>query len=149
MSAIDLQQVLQDGRGNGVYRAPAGAVAALREAASAAGAQWLELNLGGVTDKAPFLAACAEQLDFPATFGHNWDALADCLADFSWEPPAARVIFWCHGGELARHAPECLATALEIFEDSTVWWAEHGRALWVILDPSSAGGHPLPAPPTS
>ena len=148
MNTIDLQELLQDGRGNGIYRAPAGAIAALRDAVSAAGAQGLELDLSGVATKAQFLAACAEQLGLPAEFGHNWDALADCLGDFSWDPPAARVIFWSHGGELARHAPDCVATALEIFEDSVMWWAEHGRALWVVLDPASAGGHSLPALPT-
>lgn len=149
MSTIDLQELLQDGRGNGVYRVPAGAVASLRDAVSAAGAQALELDLSGVATKAQFLAICAERLGLPAEFGHNWDALADCLGDFSWDPPAARVIFWSHGGELARRAPECLATALEIFEDSVMGWVEHGRALWVVLDPASAGGHSLPLPPTN
>jgi hypothetical protein len=148
MNAIDLQELLQDGRGNGIYRAPAGAIAALRNAISAAGAQGLALDLNGVATKAQFLAACAKQLELPAEFGHNWDALADCLGDLAWDPPAARVIFWSHGGELARHAPDCVATALEIFEDSVMWWAEHGRALWVVLDPASAGGHSLPALPT-
>jgi RNAse (barnase) inhibitor barstar len=148
MNAIDLQELLQDGRGNGIYRAPAGAIAALRNAISAAGAQGLALDLTGVATKAQFLAACAKQLGLPAEFGHNWDALADCLGDLAWDPPAARVIFWSHGGELARHAPDCVATALEIFEDSVMWWAEHGRALWVVLDPASAGGHSLPALPT-
>jgi hypothetical protein len=149
MNAIDLQELLQDGRGNGVYRAPAGVIAVLRDAVAAAGAQWLTLDLGHVTTRAQFLAACAAQLGFPAEFGHNWDALADCLGDFEWDPPPARVIFWCHGGELARHTPDCVTTALEIFEDSAMWWAEHGRALWVVLDASSAGGHALPLPPTN
>jgi hypothetical protein len=31
--------------------------------------------------RAAFLAEAARVLDFPAYFGHNWDALADCLRD--------------------------------------------------------------------
>ena len=40
------------------------------------------LDTREAVDKAAFLAACARDLDFPDYFGHNWDALADCLSDF-------------------------------------------------------------------
>ncbi len=46
----------------------------------------LAINLTGCRDKADFLRRTAAALAFPDWFGHNWDALADCLTDMSWLP---------------------------------------------------------------
>lgn len=40
------------------------------------------------------LAAFADSLDFPAHFGHNLDALADCLGDVVDRSAAATTIIW-------------------------------------------------------
>ena len=34
-----------------------------------------------ITSKESFLKEIAEALEFPDYFGHNWDALEDCLRD--------------------------------------------------------------------
>ena len=47
------------------------------------------IDLAGCTDKAELLARIARTLRFPDWFGHNWDALADCLCDLSWLPADA------------------------------------------------------------
>lgn len=39
---------------------------------------------GGVRGKPALLAALAKALRFPDCFGHNWDALDECLRDLSW-----------------------------------------------------------------
>jgi len=39
----------------------------------------LRLDGASVADKRELLAALAEGLRFPGYFGHNWDALLDCL----------------------------------------------------------------------
>jgi hypothetical protein len=67
----------------GVHRAPS-SLAALREAAAAARWSWVDVELGAVKGKAALLKAFAAAFAFPATFGGNWDALADCLQDLSW-----------------------------------------------------------------
>ena len=46
----------------------------------------IRVDLEHCTDKATLLARFAAALQFPDWFGHNWDALADCITDLSWLP---------------------------------------------------------------
>ena len=39
---------------------------------------------GQLRRKQDLLRAVAESLKFPPYFGHNWDALEECLCDLSW-----------------------------------------------------------------
>ena len=44
--------------------------------------------------KEELLKNIAQALDFPDWFGHNWDALEDCLSDLSWrEAPGYILLF--------------------------------------------------------
>ena len=53
-----------------------------------------------VVDRAPvfsketLLHAIYQSCQFPATFGFNWDALYDCLLDFSWIPQQKLVLIF-------------------------------------------------------
>ena len=38
----------------------------------------------GITSPTDLLRILATSLRFPAYFGHNWNALFDCLCDFTW-----------------------------------------------------------------
>jgi len=40
----------------------------------------------GLRSKQKLLCVLADKLRFPAYFGHNWDALEECLGDLSWLP---------------------------------------------------------------
>lgn len=118
---------------SGVYLMPAD-TAALRRAAFGEKLAWMELDAAGVRDKESLLEACAFSFDFPDSFGLNWDALSDCLRDFSWRPARGYVILWHGGAALAEAAPDDFANALEIFRDAASYWKEHGRAFIVLLD---------------
>jgi hypothetical protein len=37
-----------------------------------------------IRSKRELMGVLRKQLDFPGYFGHNWDALHDCLRDLSW-----------------------------------------------------------------
>ncbi|MDV7401916.1 barstar family protein, partial [Arthrospira platensis SPKY1] len=84
------------------------------------------IDLCGCEDKPTLLTRIASALQFPDWFGHNWDALSDCLTDLSWLPaPGYRIVL---DASEALHAadPETLATALEILDEASAWWADEG-----------------------
>lgn len=108
----------------------------------------ITITLDGCASKAELLERIAAALHFPGWFGHNWDALADCLTDLSWLPAATYRITLAQAGPLRRAAPETLATALEIFDDASVAWAERGVDFSVRLAEGGAddGAAPSAAP---
>lgn len=118
---------------SGVYLLPADTTA-LRRAAADQKLAWLDLDAAGVCDKESLLEACAFSFDFPDSFGSNWDALSDCLRDFSWRPARGYVISCRGGAKLAEASPDDFATALEIFRDAASYWKAKGRVFIVLLD---------------
>jgi hypothetical protein len=118
---------------SGIYVMPV-ETGALHRAAMARDLAWMELDAAGARDKKGLLEACAVSLGFPDSFGSNWDALSDCLRDFSWRPGRGYVIVWRGGASLAAAAPDDFATALEIFRDAASYWKERGRIFIVLLD---------------
>ncbi len=64
------------------------------------------IDLAGCHDKDALLRRLAFALHLPATFGYNWDALADCLRDLS---PEVTV-----DPEIARRARRSVERMLEV-----------------------------------
>lgn len=56
------------------------------------------------TTKRAFLDEASAALQFPAYFGHNWDAFADCLTDLAWLHADAAVICIADAGHLLENA---------------------------------------------
>lgn len=123
---------------SGVYLAPPDA-SRLRAAATRSTLAWMELDTGAARNKMQFLTACARDLQFPDGFGGNWDALADCLQDFSWKPAPGYVVLWRGASALASAAPDDFATALEIFCDAAIYWKKSGRVFIALLDEDLRG----------
>ncbi|GGZ08727.1 barstar family protein [Streptomyces poonensis] len=116
----------------------------LAQVLAAGGWVHVELDLGGVTDKPAFLDRCARALGLPDWFGHNWDALADCLTDLSWAPPArGRLVVLTGWQGFAGAAPNDWTIALEVFADAAGHWSGTGTPLQVVL---SLGGTSKEAP---
>ena len=128
----DVHEVLSPKR-SGVYVVPSD-VPALRRSAAEKKFAWMELDAAGVGDKEELLEACAFSFDFPDSFGSNWDALSDCLRDFSWRAEQGYVILWHGVARLAEAAPDDFSTALEIFRDAANYWKERGRTFLVLFD---------------
>ena len=131
---------------SGVYSAPA-APTALHAAARAAGFAWFELDLQEVRTKPELLALCQQVFGLPPAFGHNWDALADSIADFSWRPAPGYVVLVRHGGAFARSSPEDFATALEILAAAATYWASKRKVFLALLDDDTRGAREFRALP--
>lgn len=107
--------------------------------AEAAEIGWRCVLLDGseIRNKEAFLEACERSYRFPAWFGHNWDALADCLADLSWLPPPAHgcgiltVFDSCDG--LARSEPAAYGVVLEVWGEVAEAWRRIGVPFTVLL----------------
>jgi hypothetical protein len=83
-------------------------------------------------------------LAFPAWFGHNWDALADCLTDLSWLPAAGYVLIWDGYGTLGRAEVKAWRRAYEVFEAAIAARVRAGSApLYLLLRGTGPDRSPL------
>ncbi len=109
----------------------------------------IRVDLAGCSDKAMLLARLAAALQFPDWFGHNWDALSDCLTDLSWLPARRYRIVLAQPEALRTAAPETLATLLEILGESAEFWAAEGVGFEFALSPTPTADPPAPGSPAS
>lgn len=123
----------------GVYHLPAEGMPAVARAADEAGLVLVRIDLDGCDSKAECLARVAAALRFPSWFGHNWDALADCLGDLSWLPGEGYVIVLEHADRFRVAAEHDFVTLLEIFQQAAEEWAAEGVPLWTFVDLASDG----------
>ncbi|MEW5888794.1 MAG: barstar family protein [Pseudomonadota bacterium] len=134
MSRAHYETLLSDVEKTGVYHAPVRGRDELTEAAKSLGYALFPVDLLAVNDKAGLLDAVAAALDFPDWFGHNWDALEDCLMDLSWWPAPGYVVLLENADRLhAAHAAE-LDTALRIFAAAADSWRREGVPFWTLVD---------------
>ncbi|HZR01740.1 MAG TPA: barstar family protein [Burkholderiales bacterium] len=141
MSAISLARLLD--------RAPAGvfmlAPDVTRQQVStlcrARGFYFLVADCTGVATKEALLHVLARDLQLPTHFGHNWDALADCLMDMDRVKNSGVVILLSGLDAFARAAPSEWATLRDILLDAAVYWAEEPAPFYVLLagDPALLG----------
>ena len=64
----------------------------------------------------------ARALEFPDYFGHNWDALEECLADLEWLPAKGYVLLITDAGCVLPDDDEEHETFLEILRDAGEAW---------------------------
>jgi hypothetical protein len=114
-------------------------IARIEASAREQGCTVFKVDLSGAPDKETLLDRTAAGLEFPAWFGHNWDAWFDCLTDLGWIARApGYVVLLLHAGELRQAAPEVFDTALAIAEDAVQVWASRGVRFQVFVDVESA-----------
>ncbi|MBS0382344.1 MAG: barstar family protein [Proteobacteria bacterium] len=123
-----------DARQNGAYLVGEADLDALDTAAHADGHRVRRISLAGCSDKRDLLQRIASALSFPATFGGNWDALADCLGDLGWLPAAAgHAWLFDHAGDLRDASEQDFDTLCDILDDACHRWQAEGTPCFAFL----------------
>ncbi|MBW0106790.1 barstar family protein [Pseudonocardia sp. KRD291] len=86
----------------------------------------------GAADRSALLGAIGHQLHFPGYYGHNLDALDECLADLSWLPEGPVELVWADADLLAAD-PDTHQVVLAILESAIDATASGPRPLHVVL----------------
>lgn len=82
--------------------------------------------------KEPLLAWYAQALRLPAYFGHNWDALDECLRDLGWIEE--RIIVISHDC-LPALTSEDSQTYLQLLSDTEAYWrGESGHEFFAVFN---------------
>jgi len=133
MSASELQAMLADVHAAGAILVSEDDLADLRKAAQHNHFLCKQVDLAGCRDKAGLLDRIARALQFPATFGGNWDALSDCLGDLSWLPAKGYWIDFPHAAEFRLASPETFETLMSVLADAAATWTPQKIAFWSAL----------------
>jgi hypothetical protein len=116
---------------SGVYRTVPD-VSRLRAQATDAGLVWSEVTLDAFSGKHAGIGAIARAIGAPAaTFGTNWDALADVLQDLSWHAASGHVLHL--RGRWDANADD-RATLVEVLRASADYWRSKGKPFFVFAD---------------
>ena len=125
-----------------------GSTEPLKAAAARAGLAYAPVDLAKAKDKATLFAELDRALALPDHFGHNWDALADCLTDLSWLPARHYRIELAQPQALRTAASETLDTALEILGEVGEFWADEGVIFeFALSETPPADDRPAPDAP--
>jgi RNAse (barnase) inhibitor barstar len=133
-----LDTLLEDGHG-GVFYVPLTLTAKqVQAAARRAGLAHFHVDGKNAARKEQLLNAVATALHFPKDFGHNWDALEECLTDMEWADADGYVIHYEHIDPLLEAHPDQFETFVEILRDAVASWKEDGTAMIVLLSGAKA-----------
>ena len=69
-------------------------------------------------------AEFARALTFPDYFGHNWDALEECLADLEWLPAKGYILLITDAHAVLPDDEEEYETLLEVLNDAGEAWSK-------------------------
>ncbi|MBI4989702.1 MAG: barstar family protein [Rhodocyclales bacterium] len=144
MSREQYEGILRDIARAGVYHMPQQGMGDLLAAAEAAGFAICRIDLAMVRDKTALFERLAIAFEFPDWFGHNWDALADCLGDLSWITTDGYLLVLEHCDGFRASQAEDFATALQVFAAAAAAWREDNVPFWILVDMHADGIAYLP-----
>lgn len=75
--------------------------------------------MSAITSKAGALDVIGAALNFPTWYGHNLDALYDCLIDLSWQPAGEHVLIWAGHRRLEAVDPDGYRAILAVLDAAT------------------------------
>ena len=138
MALTELQGVLDANKG-GVWFVPGGIdPKSVQAPAKRARFAFFHIEGKNIARKEQLLIHVATALHFPKDFGHNWDALEECLTDLEWVDADGYVIYYDHIDPLLEKHPDQFETLIEILRDAVASWKEDGAAMVVLLSGTKA-----------
>mgnify|MGYP002662515397 FL=1 len=122
----DNDSPLRGVRANIVQSIRAHRVQDLQDAAAVLGHHFLYANLAHALTKQDVLDLIAQQFMFPAHFGKNFDALADCLTDplHKSGPQPGFVVVLEQMPATAKFDKEVREQLLDVFRDAADYWSD-------------------------
>jgi RNAse (barnase) inhibitor barstar len=142
-----LQAVLKNVAAAGVYHLPQTDKAGLVAAAEANGFAAYRIDLATARDKDGLLTTVAGTMGFPEWFGHNLDALADCLGDMEWRSADGYLVILEHCDGIHGQAEADFVATVQVFEQAAAEWREQGIAFWCLVEMQADGLAWLPTGP--
>lgn len=133
------QSLFADASRAGVHHLPHGALEPLITGAGAAGCLVQRVDLARARSKDEMLAMIGAALGFPEWFGHNWDALNDCLLDMGWRPAEGYVTILDHCDGIHGRAESDFVKLMQIFQSVAEEWREQGIPFWCLVDMQADG----------
>jgi len=91
------------------------------------------LDFSEVDSKQKLMSEFEKKLEFPEYFGRNWDALKDCLCDFSWTDSNGFVFVIPCLPNLTLYETYILLHIL--YESRVIWLTVGGKKLFKLIFP--------------
>lgn len=133
MSTSGVAIDLADPRRNGAFLVGEDDLDALARGAEQAQLRVCRVSLRDCHDKAGLFDRLVAGLHLPVWFGHNWDALSDCLRDMDWLPASGYVVLVDHAIDLRDAAEPDFDQALDIFDEAATSWIDDNVPFFVFL----------------
>lgn len=147
MSELHLESMLADVDKAGVYHMPHMDKEPVLAAGAANGFAVFRVDLSRAESKDDLLAGIGKAMAFPDWFGHNFDALADCLGDLSWRPADGYLILLEHCDGIHGKAEDAFVAALQVFDQAASDWRDQGVGFWCLVEMQADGIAWLPTGP--
>ena len=133
-SSAFFESLFADSSRAGVYRLPQTHHENLEIGAGLAGCCVFHIDLARARNKTDLLEKIGHDMAFPEWFGHNWDALNDCLLDMGWRPALGFVVILKNAEMVQSRAESDFACLLKIFADVADERCSDGVPFWCLVD---------------
>ena len=91
------------------------------------------VDIGQAHDRNDFLRLTSTAMNFPKTFGGNWDAFADCLRDLSWIDGKGYVLILEKSKHFCGAHRREFDEAIDILGEAAEFWKGQGTPFWALI----------------
>jgi RNAse (barnase) inhibitor barstar len=90
-----------------------------------------------ISDEQTFFKKISSVMRFPDYFGHNWNAVEECIRDLSWSQASEYIIIYENFEVLAQKDPKAFDIAKSIFQEARDYWREQNIKMHILFIPSN------------